>query len=214
MAFGGTFLLAFPSVMAASFAGFYLALWLVLWSFILRGMSHRGRRPHRRHALADVLGLRLRRVERAARGAVRRRARQRDPGRAARRRAASSACRSSPTSACAGRVGILDWYTLSVAVFTTVLLAAHGATYLRLKTTGRCTSAANVSRAGCGRPHSCCFPSSRWRPGWCGPHCTRRWSERPAGLARGRGGPGRSLGARSPGCAEQRRIAPSRDRAR
>ena len=35
-----------------------------------------------------------------------------------------------------GRVGILDWYTLSVAVFTTVLLAAHGATYLRLKTIG------------------------------------------------------------------------------
>jgi len=35
-----------------------------------------------------------------------------------------------------GRVGILDWYTLSVAVFTTVLLTAHGAAYLRLKTTG------------------------------------------------------------------------------
>ena len=39
LAFGGTFLLAFPGVMAASFAGFYLALWLVLWSFILRGVS-------------------------------------------------------------------------------------------------------------------------------------------------------------------------------
>jgi cytochrome d ubiquinol oxidase subunit II len=36
-----------------------------------------------------------------------------------------------------GRVGILDWYTVSVAAFTTALLAAHGATYLRLKTTGR-----------------------------------------------------------------------------
>jgi cytochrome d ubiquinol oxidase subunit II len=35
-----------------------------------------------------------------------------------------------------GRVGILDWYTVSVALFTTVLLAAHGATYLRLKTVG------------------------------------------------------------------------------
>ena len=39
MAFGGTFLLAFPQVMATAFAGFYLALWFVLWSFILRGMS-------------------------------------------------------------------------------------------------------------------------------------------------------------------------------
>ena len=36
-----------------------------------------------------------------------------------------------------GRVGILDWYTVSVAVFTTVLLSAHGATYLRLKTIGQ-----------------------------------------------------------------------------
>jgi cytochrome d ubiquinol oxidase subunit II len=35
-----------------------------------------------------------------------------------------------------GRVGILDWYTLSVAVFATMLLVAHGATYLRLKTAG------------------------------------------------------------------------------
>jgi cytochrome bd ubiquinol oxidase subunit II len=35
-----------------------------------------------------------------------------------------------------GRVGILDWYTLSVAVFATLLLAAHGATYLRFKTQG------------------------------------------------------------------------------
>ena len=39
LAFGGTFLLAFPKIMATSFAGFYLALWLVLWSFILRGVS-------------------------------------------------------------------------------------------------------------------------------------------------------------------------------
>ena len=36
-----------------------------------------------------------------------------------------------------GAVGILDWFTVSVAVFTTLLLSAHGATYLRLKTEGR-----------------------------------------------------------------------------
>jgi hypothetical protein len=35
-----------------------------------------------------------------------------------------------------GRVGILDWYTMSVAVFTIVLLSAHGATYLRLSDRG------------------------------------------------------------------------------
>jgi len=33
-------------------------------------------------------------------------------------------------------VGLLDWYTVSMAVFTTVILAAHGATYLTLKTEG------------------------------------------------------------------------------
>jgi len=35
-----------------------------------------------------------------------------------------------------GKVGILDWYTVSVAVFTLVCLSAHGASYLALKTEG------------------------------------------------------------------------------
>ena len=35
-----------------------------------------------------------------------------------------------------GNVGLLDWYTISVAVFAVVMLAAHGATYLTLKTEG------------------------------------------------------------------------------
>jgi cytochrome d ubiquinol oxidase subunit II len=35
-----------------------------------------------------------------------------------------------------GYVGLLDWYTLSVALFAAVALAAHGATYLTLKTEG------------------------------------------------------------------------------
>ena len=33
-------------------------------------------------------------------------------------------------------MGLLDWYTVSVAVFAAVALAAHGATYLTLKTQG------------------------------------------------------------------------------
>jgi cytochrome d ubiquinol oxidase subunit II len=33
-------------------------------------------------------------------------------------------------------LGILDWYTVSVAVFTLVCLAAHGASYLALKAEG------------------------------------------------------------------------------
>ena len=35
-----------------------------------------------------------------------------------------------------GDVGLLDWYTISIAIFAVVLLAAHGATYLMLRTTG------------------------------------------------------------------------------
>jgi cytochrome d ubiquinol oxidase subunit II len=35
-----------------------------------------------------------------------------------------------------GYVGLLDWYTVSIAIFAMVMLAAHGATYLTLKTEG------------------------------------------------------------------------------
>jgi cytochrome d ubiquinol oxidase subunit II len=35
-----------------------------------------------------------------------------------------------------GYVGLLDWFTISVAIFAVVILAAHGATYLTLKTEG------------------------------------------------------------------------------
>src|SRR5262249_51351071 len=35
-----------------------------------------------------------------------------------------------------GYVGLLDWYTVSIAIFASVILAAHGATYLTLKTEG------------------------------------------------------------------------------
>jgi len=35
-----------------------------------------------------------------------------------------------------GYVGLLDWYTVSIAILAVVMLAAHGATYLTLKTEG------------------------------------------------------------------------------
>jgi cytochrome d ubiquinol oxidase subunit II len=44
-----------------------------------------------------------------------------------------------------GNVGILDWYTLSVGLFATVLLAAHGAVYLRLRTAGDLNSRATAA---------------------------------------------------------------------
>ena len=136
LAFGGTFLLAFPRVMATSFAGFYLALWLVLWSFILRGVSIEvGGHIHDRlwqswwdfvFAVSSVL---LAVLFGAALGNVIRGVPLDESGKFSMSLFTDFGVR--------GRVGILDWYTVSVAVFTTVLLSAHGATYLRLKTTGQ-----------------------------------------------------------------------------
>lgn len=39
VSFGGTLMVAFPSILACSFEGFYLALFLVLWGLVLRGVS-------------------------------------------------------------------------------------------------------------------------------------------------------------------------------
>ena len=37
--FGGTLLAVFPTLLASAFAGYYLALFLILWCLILRGIS-------------------------------------------------------------------------------------------------------------------------------------------------------------------------------
>ena len=136
VAFGGTFLLAFPRVMATSFAGFYLALWLVLWSFILRGISIEvGGHIHDRlwqswwDFVFAVSSIVLAVLFGAALGNVIRGVPLDESGKFSMSFFTHFGVR--------GRVGILDWYTVSVAVFTTVLLSAHGATYLRLKTLGR-----------------------------------------------------------------------------
>ncbi len=136
IAFGGTFLLAFPKVMATSFAGFYLALWFVLWAFILRGVSIEvgGHIPDRLWQswwdfVFAVSSMLLAVLFGAALGNVIRGVPLDESGKFSMSLFTDFGVR--------GRVGILDWYTVSVAVFTTVLLSAHGATYLRLKTIGR-----------------------------------------------------------------------------
>jgi cytochrome d ubiquinol oxidase subunit II len=136
VAFGGTFLLAFPPVMATAFAGFYFALWFVLWSLILRGISlevggHSDEPLWQTwwdfvFAVSSVL---LAALFGVALGNVIRGVPLDETGTFSMPLFTHFGVR--------GRVGILDWYTLSVAAFTTVLLAAHGAAYLRLKTTGQ-----------------------------------------------------------------------------
>lgn len=133
--FGGTLLAIFPRVMASAFAGYYLALFLILWSLILRGTSievggHINDRMWQgfwdfvfvlsNFLLAFLFGA-----------------------------AAGNVARGVPIDAdgnfsmpfftnfsVRGQVGLLDWYTISIAIFAVVILAAHGATYLSLKTEG------------------------------------------------------------------------------
>ena len=133
--FGGTLMAVFPRLMASAFAGYYLALFLILWSLVLRGISievsgHINGRLWQSFwsfvfvlsnlLLASLFGV-----------------------------AAGNLIRGVPLDVngdfCLafftdfrvhGGVGLLDWYTVSIAIFTVVMLAAHGATYLTFKTGG------------------------------------------------------------------------------
>ena len=133
--FGGTLVAVFPRLVASAFAGYYLALMLILWGLILRGISIEVRGQindplwqgfwdfifaFANFLLAILFGA-----------------------------AAGNLVRGVPLDAAGnfsmtfftnfmarGYVGLLDWYTVSVAVFTAAALAAHGATYLTLKTEG------------------------------------------------------------------------------
>lgn len=135
VAFGGVLVAVFPKLMASAFAGYYLALFLILWCLILRGMSievggHINDRLWQgfwnfvlvfaNFLLAVLFGV-----------------------------AAGNLARGVPLGANGnftmpfftdfiprGHVGLLDWYTVSVAAFAVVILTAHGATYLTLKTEG------------------------------------------------------------------------------
>ena len=130
---GAVLFVAFPRVLATAFPAYYLALFLVLWTLILRGISleFRGHIPHSmwrsfwdfvfavsNTTLAVLFGTAFGNLIRGMPLA---------PG--------------TPLSlplftdfGVRGKVGILDWYTLSAAVFAVVCLSAHGASYLSLKT--------------------------------------------------------------------------------
>ena len=145
--FGGTLLAVFPRLMASAFAGYYLALFLILWGLILRGISlevagHINDRLWQGYwdfiltfsnfLLAILFG--------AAAGNLARGVPLDSHGEFSMAFFTSFNVR--------GNVGLLDWYTVSIAIFAAVLLAAHGATYLTLKTQGlvrsRSTRAAKV----------------------------------------------------------------------
>jgi cytochrome bd ubiquinol oxidase subunit II len=133
--FGGTLLLAFPAIFAATFAGFYLALFLLLWSLVLRGvsieMSGHIADPLWRSAwdfcfvaanvlLAILIGAALANVVRGV------------PVGPDGKFSLPFFTNFRPR----GEVGILDWYTVSVAVFILLTFALHGATGLAKRTEG------------------------------------------------------------------------------
>jgi cytochrome d ubiquinol oxidase subunit II len=135
IASGGVLFLAFPSVLASAFPAFYLALFLVLWCLVLRGIAMEVR-SHVRDPmwrsfwdvvlmlgsglLALLFGVALGNVVRGV------------------------PIGSGPTFTLAfftdftptGNVGLLDWYTVSVGLLSFVALLAHGAAFLTYRTDG------------------------------------------------------------------------------
>jgi len=135
LAGGGSLFLAFPKVLAAGFSGFYLAIWLVVWSLMLRGISIEFRSHVEdglwRHfwdgtfALSSVLlpvllgaalGNVLRGVPLDASGYF--------------GMALWTDFRLGP------QPGVLDWYTVLIGLFVLVTVAAHGSVFLAWKTEG------------------------------------------------------------------------------
>jgi cytochrome bd ubiquinol oxidase subunit II len=133
--FGGTLVAVFPKLLASAFSGYYLALFLILWCLLLRGVSlevggHINDRLWQTFwdglfALASFL---LATLFGTAAGNLVRGVPLDSQGNFS--MAFFSNFR--PT----GNVGLFDWYTVSVAVFSVIILCAHGASYLTLKTEG------------------------------------------------------------------------------
>lgn len=133
--FGGTLMATFPRLMASAFSGYYLALCLILYCLILRGVSievgghtEDGLWQKFWDFVFSASNFLLAVLFGAAAGNV---------GRGVPLDANGDFSMAFFTNfRVRGNVGLLDWYTVSVAIFAVVLLAAHGATYLELKTSG------------------------------------------------------------------------------
>lgn len=135
IAAGGVLFMAFPSVYATAFSGFYLALMIVLWLLILRGVALEFRsaqeNPLWREFWDSVFALAsgaLAFVFGAALGNLVRGVPLDEHG----LRSMPLFTDFRPT----GHAGLFDWYTLLVGVFATAALAAHGAIFLDWRTTG------------------------------------------------------------------------------
>lgn len=135
IAVGGVLFMAFPDVLTTAFPAFYLALHLVLWCFALRGVgievrSHVGDAMWRAFwdavfalgssLLALLFGVAFGNVVRGV------------PIDHTREFTMPFFTHFGTT----GKVGLLDYYTVSVGVLAVVLLTAHGAAFLAWRTSG------------------------------------------------------------------------------
>ncbi len=135
LAGGGTLYFAFPELYASSFSGFYLPLMIVLWLLILRGISIEFRNHVKSlvwQPLWDAIFAGASALLAIFFGA-----------------ALGNVVRGVPLNA-AGEFflplwtdllpgkepGILDWYTILIAVAALIALTVHGALWVALKTSG------------------------------------------------------------------------------
>lgn len=143
IAAGGVLFVAFPAVLAMAFPAFYLALFLVLWCLMLRGVAIEVRShvsdPLWRSFWDVVFSLSSTLLALLFGVAL------------------GNLVRGVPIGehgeltmpffthfGTTGYVGLLDYYTLSVGVLAVVLLAAHGATFLGWRTEGEARERAVV----------------------------------------------------------------------
>ncbi len=135
LAAGGSMVLAFPRVLASGFSGFYMAMFLVLWTLILRGISMEFRShvadPMWRGFFDAVFGfasLLLPILLGAALGNVLRGVPLDEHG--------TFDLPLFTDFTAHSPVGILDWFTVLAGVFALVVITAHGALFLAWKTQG------------------------------------------------------------------------------
>jgi cytochrome bd ubiquinol oxidase subunit II len=135
VAFGGVMFVAFPRLLGPAFSGYYLALFLVLWSLILRGISlevggHIDDRMWQSFwdFIFPVSNVLLGILFGTALGNVVRGVPLKENGEFHMAFFTDFGVR--------GNVGLLDWYTVSMGLVCMVMATAHGATYLTLKTEG------------------------------------------------------------------------------
>jgi cytochrome bd ubiquinol oxidase subunit II len=181
IAAGGALFVAFPNVYATGFSGFYLALIIVLWLLILRGVAIE-LRSHQDHPLwrefwdtvfslasallAVVFGTSLGNLIRGV-------ALEKEGLRGM----------ALFTNFLIGREpGILDWYTGLVGVFTLVALAVHGALFLAWRTTGPVRERSLAFARGAWKPALVLWAAATAATAWVRPDLFSALASRPWAL--------------------------------